>query len=1030
MKPLRLELCAFGPFAGGQTIDFGELGAQTFFLIHGPTGAGKTSILDGIAFALYGDSSGGEREGRQLRSHHAAAGTLTEVSLDFALGEQHYRVHRVPEQMRPAKRGGGETRQSPQAALWRLDSGNADADGPPALVPLAAGWSDVTRAVSDLLGFDSRQFRQVILLPQGRFREFLTASTSEREKILQTLFGTELYRRVEESLKESARTLERDAETVRARRQALLEQSGAADEVALAAQVQAHEAALTAARQAEQAATRTAQHAEQALTEARQVAERFAEFDAAQAAVKELQAAQPSWAARRAEWQAASRAAALRPLAHAAREAQRQRDEDAARLRAAQEALTSAQTRHATATAALAAEEAKAPQRRTLTADALELDALAARISALAQLREELQQAEATLRQRSAERTRHEQATQACRAAQTAAEQTLAATRLAAARLTGAVAEEAQARNLVRQHSELAQHLAAQVGVQATLHAVQQAAQAVEVALVRARQQREHTAAGWLASQAERLAHTLRDGDACPVCGAREHPAPARHASADVAAVVHDADLQAAERAQSEAERVAALARQQAFAAQQAHDLGRARTADLERALGEARDTPLAELQAYLQASEGALAGARAATAALPAHEAALTDAANALAAAESLRQRAEAEAQEAQARHAQRAGQYQERLAGIPPAFAHLTTPPAVDAARQAVRAELARLDAAQAAAVAALRQAGEAQASAQTRVAEGTQALARQTQTAARAEADWRAALGSAGFADDCAWQAAQREAAQCVALERALAAHDGAVAAAGERLARASGTVAGQTRPPLTEVQSAHEAARRAQLVAARAAQEAQATLAASQRLATAVSALSREHGALEAHYGVLRHVADAASGNNPQRLSLQRYVLATLLERVLVATTQRLSVMSRGRYEMRRREVAHDQRAAAGLDLDVFDHHTGNTRPVATLSGGESFLASLALALGLSDVVQAAAGGIRLDAIFVDEGFGTLDPEALDAAISALKDLQQSGRMVGIISHVAELKEWMSARLEVQRGVRGSVARFSL
>ncbi len=110
--------------------------------------------------------------------------------------------------------------------------------------------------------------------------------------------------------------------------------------------------------------------------------------------------------------------------------------------------------------------------------------------------------------------------------------------------------------------------------------------------------------------------------------------------------------------------------------------------------------------------------------------------------------------------------------------------------------------------------------------------------------------------------------------------------------------------------------------------------------------------------------------------------------------------------------------------------MFDHHTGSTRPVATLSGGESFLASLALALGLSDVVQAAAGGIRLDAIFVDEGFGTLDPEALDAAISALKDLQQSGRMVGIISHVAELKEWMPARLEVQRGVRGSVARFSL
>jgi exonuclease SbcC len=153
-----------------------------------------------------------------------------------------------------------------------------------------------------------------------------------------------------------------------------------------------------------------------------------------------------------------------------------------------------------------------------------------------------------------------------------------------------------------------------------------------------------------------------------------------------------------------------------------------------------------------------------------------------------------------------------------------------------------------------------------------------------------------------------------------------------------------------------------------------------------------------------------------------------VLATLLEEVLAATTLRLQVMSRGRYEMRRRRGPVDQRAAAGLDLEVFDHYIGTTRAVETLSGGESFLASLALALGLSDVVQSYAGGIRLDAIFVDEGFGTLDPESLDFAIRALKDLQEAGRMVGIISHVAELKEWIDARLELKATPRGSVAQF--
>jgi len=181
--------------------------------------------------------------------------------------------------------------------------------------------------------------------------------------------------------------------------------------------------------------------------------------------------------------------------------------------------------------------------------------------------------------------------------------------------------------------------------------------------------------------------------------------------------------------------------------------------------------------------------------------------------------------------------------------------------------------------------------------------------------------------------------------------------------------------------------------------------------------------------ESRYGLLKQVADLASGANSHRMSFQRYVLATLLEEVLAATTLRLRVMSRSRYEVRRKVQTGDQRSAAGLDLEILDHYTGMGRSVSTLSGGESFLASLALALGLSDVVQSYSGGIRLDAIFVDEGFGTLDPESLDFAISALKDLQQAGRMVGIISHVAELKEWIDARLELKMTPNGSVAEFT-
>jgi DNA repair protein SbcC/Rad50 len=181
-------------------------------------------------------------------------------------------------------------------------------------------------------------------------------------------------------------------------------------------------------------------------------------------------------------------------------------------------------------------------------------------------------------------------------------------------------------------------------------------------------------------------------------------------------------------------------------------------------------------------------------------------------------------------------------------------------------------------------------------------------------------------------------------------------------------------------------------------------------------------------LEAHYAVTGRIADVANGRNHSGMTFQRFVLAALLDDVLIAASERLKLMSKGRFHLQRTTVRGDRRAAAGLDLEVYDTYTGTTRPVNTLSGGESFLASLALALGLADVVQAYAGGIRLDTIFVDEGFGSLDPEALDLAFRALVDLQHGGRLVGIISHVPELKERIDVRLEVTRTQRGSLASF--
>jgi exonuclease SbcC len=203
-----------------------------------------------------------------------------------------------------------------------------------------------------------------------------------------------------------------------------------------------------------------------------------------------------------------------------------------------------------------------------------------------------------------------------------------------------------------------------------------------------------------------------------------------------------------------------------------------------------------------------------------------------------------------------------------------------------------------------------------------------------------------------------------------------------------------------------------------------QQLSAQIGAVDRALAALAALAAEGQDVDARYAVLGRLAEVANGANPLRMTFQRFVLATLLDEVLEAASLRLTRMSRSRFELRRVVGVLDQRTAGGLELEVFDHFTGTARPANTLSGGEGFLASLSLALGLADVVQSRAGGIQMETLFIDEGFGTLDPESLDFALRTLIDLQQAGRLVGVISHVAELKERMDVRLEVRAGARGS------
>ena len=1016
MKPLRLQMQAFGPFARRQVIDFRQLGEKTFFLIHGPTGSGKTSILDAICFALFGDSSGGERDGRQMRSHHADPETLTEVYFDFGLGTKHYRVRRVPEQMRRALRGDGLVQQAQVAELWQIESAGAQETA----TPVASGWSAVTAAVSNLLGFESRQFRQVIMLPQGKFFEFLKSSSQEREKILQALFGTELYKRIEEALKRSADQVERDAAQVRTQRQTLLDQAKADSEAALDVRRQQLAEDLAAKRDAEQAAADKAQATDRALAEARRLADRFDELDKATAVLTALHSEQATWEARKAQLARARQAASLRAYELSAAEAGRQLLEEEARGKKLSAELLAAKSTQRGAADTHEREKQRLPESEKLTARIAELDALVGKVAALSVARAEHARAATESARAAAALQSAQQASKSASEVLQKLNTDIQTHRIQAAGLAAIQVSHGRLKSLLESATSLAARVKEQAEVAPKIEALRSSVASAAAAVEDAKSKRDATRQAWIAGQAARLAQELVEGQACPVCGAHEHPALA-HAGAHS---LSDEVLGAAEDALTQAEKKYRDSERALSNALTAHRILEARIAEIRASIGDT-SASVQELKIQLDATSDSLVKAEASKRSLQALETSLEAVQQRSGAAEDAAKAAETLAQQAGGKLHELVGLLREREAGVP---ADLADTEALEIARaSAVNARDAMrqaLDVATAAATAAVTKVAEIQAL----VEASEQARARFASLHQKKSDDFEQRLRALGFADAVAYQAAKLDDAATANLESAVRTFDTSLSAAADRQNRAVADTHDLTRPDMAALVAEHETAKATHLSASNAVRDALAVLTVTTGFVDSLKRLADEFQSLEARHAVLRQVADVASGSNPRRMSFQRYVLATLLEEVLVATTLRLGVMSRGRYEMRRKTESTDQRAAGGLDLEVFDQYTGTTRAVSTLSGGESFLASLALALGLSDVVQSYAGGIRLDAIFVDEGFGTLDPEALDFAIRTLKDLQQAGRMVGIISHVAELKEWIDARLELRASQTGSEAVF--
>lgn len=1024
MRLHHLELCAFGPFPSKERVDFDTLNEAGLFLLSGPTGAGKSTIFDAICFALYGSTTRPENT-KSLYSDFAKPGTEPYVDLELTVGGHRYRIHRTPEWARPSTRAkSGWVTEHPQVALYRCLADDAAAASDTDWEVLSVRNDEAGRIVSEAFGLTREQFAQVVMLPQGQFARFLSASSDDREKLLRRLFPVDLYSDVRDLLKQrsdSAAQRFRDlsAEVRRGHEEvtALLERLSLAEEsepdqaddmvfVDMQSAVdrleRARAQAATARGHAGEQASKAGRHAdavERGIGEWREhdrlVARRTAVQDAEQRTARDRQTEE--------------RAAASIPV-HEARERLRQTRQQAAdKQNQLEDLLARARTLTAEPVAAVAESESEREVERAYwaspdQADSEEYDALLERrretVGELLRRIRDAEELETTLLEPVRRKTEAE--TQLLRVAEQEKELGQTRERLVHERdeLSEAISNLPEA---AAAESEASRVLELTRRAQGTRDDLGKASQDAE----RAESRRKEASGHYddLMSRRFRqavmvLADDLQAEQPCPVCGSTEHPDPARAETSGSDHMVSEEDL---ERSARERDRSDALAKE-TFA----------RCAELRRALEELESQGA---RPRLSDAEEAAREARERHRKVHDQKQRCTDIEGRL---DSLWQEirdAESRSQELRVEISGLDSTIQElkdRRANLSSALDDVPS-----------REELGRIRAR----IEKLRE----HRSAADRLRGHVQGL-RENEHAAETDLAREVAESVFDDADEAErhWLPPQelavlRERLRASEVERARI--DEAWKAAWHE-AMLERIEAGESRPDPEDAERTRRAAEEArksyedELARETTFREGLSTV---ERIRSGDRDLQAQVQQASDTARMLKDLADVASGlggENLQRMSLTTFVLAAQLEEIAEAATIRLKNMTNGRYSLRHSDASAGRNRKSGLGLEIFDSWTSETRSTSSLSGGETFMASLCLALGLADVVQARAGGIEVDTLFVDEGFGSLDEDTLEDVMDAIDGLRENGRVIGLVSHVADMKTRIPEHVRITRSPSGS------
>jgi exonuclease SbcC len=952
----RLEVTAFGPFTGTVTVDFDRLSDAGLFLLSGATGAGKTSVLDAVCFALYGDVPGDRATAKRLRADQADPDVAPVVELEATLSGRRFRIVRSPSWQRPKKRGSGTTTAQPSVRVAERVDGT--------WVTLATRLDEAGLLVSGLVGMTQTQFTQVAMLPQGRFQTFLRARSDDRQQLLHQLFRTGRFEAVETWLRERRLTLRRAGEEAHRALADLVSRTSEAvagplpdgwdvhdlTEPATDGSLAAWAAGLSdGARHQSTQAWQALDHAvagevtaRRLLDDGRALATRRAAVDAARTEQDTLDAQAAEVAALADELECATRAAAVMPAHRLVVRTAGSLAET--RAQAAALEVDEADRERATA-AELAALDAAAAVRAALPTEA-------ALTAAAERLAEDEARCLAVTNEREAAELAHE-----------------SATRLAA---IGAHVDA------VEHHIEAAlscQRLEAELVDARAAHL-----DARELAATR-RDELFEVHRARIEGMAAELAGALVVGGSCPVCGSAEHPHKA-------IAGPHSPDADAERTARQLLDDANLLEHAQAS---RVHDL----TTQLGAARVRAGDDTLDVLRGQLTDLRAEAAGLVAGLDGVD------TD-----------------------------PGRRQAHLAELHRERAALDERLRLGREEHARAADVvaALLDGTDAADLASLLAERERQVEHARRSLRALDALAAAVASYAEATDALDAAVTLAGFADADQALAAARPAERVAVLTDRVRDHERRLAAVAAVLGAPDvDEVCAAPLPDLDALETDHAASLDA-LGAARSAAERWSQRA--ERLADLtgrVTAALDTWRPLHEEWRLTAELSAFCEGKSPDnrlQMRLSAYVLAFRLSQVVAAANERLATMSDQRYALEHTGRAGAGDTRGGLSLLVRDEWSGESRDPATLSGGETFVVSLALALGLADVITHEAGGADLDTLFVDEGFGSLDADTLDDVLDALDGLREGGRVVGVVSHVAEMRDRIPAQLVVTKARSGS------